>query len=85
MRVSASIVPEKSYRTSSFKLEASGEILELPPEEESKAKDNMSDSYSLLLSSIESEQNVKVATNNPFKRYFILIKEKSWSKTSFIH
>lgn len=70
MRVSARIVPKESYRTSSFKLEASGEILELPPEEESKAKDSTSDSYSLLLSSIESEQNVKVPISTKIKHIF---------------
>ena len=83
MRVSASVVPKDDYRTSSFRLEASGEFLEFIPEEESSEpenppKDNMDD-YTLLLSSIESEENVKVATNNPFKRYFILIIGKSWS------
>lgn len=70
MRVSARIVPKECYRTSSFKLEASGEILELPPEEESKAKDSTSDSYSLLLSSIESEQTVKVPISTKIKHIF---------------
>ncbi|KAL2348726.1 hypothetical protein Fmac_002726 [Flemingia macrophylla] len=65
MRVSASIVPKDDYRTSSFKLEASGEILELPSDEETSepktpTKDNMDDAYAVLLSSNESEETVKV-------------------------
>ncbi|KAH1266747.1 Protein PIN-LIKES 3 [Glycine max] len=71
MRVSASVVPKDAYRTSSFRLEASGEFLEFLPEEESSepenpSKDNMDD-YTLLLSSIESEENVKLPVSAKIK------------------
>ncbi|CAJ1930728.1 unnamed protein product [Sphenostylis stenocarpa] len=72
MRVSSSIVPTEEYRTSSFRLEASGEILDYLPEEESSdpknpAEDSMDgDAYTLLLSSNESEEKLKVATNNTY-------------------
>ncbi|KAG4973545.1 hypothetical protein AAZX31_11G086800 [Glycine max] len=74
MRVSASVVPKDDYRTSSFRLEASGEFLEFIPEEESSEpenppKDNMDD-YTLLLSSIESEENVKLPISAKIKQQF---------------
>ena len=74
MRVSASVVPKDAYRTSSFRLEASGEFLEFLPEEESSepenpSKDNMDD-YTLLLSSIESEENVKLPISAKIKQQF---------------
>ncbi|TKY70218.1 auxin efflux carrier family protein [Spatholobus suberectus] len=75
MRISASIVPKEDYRTSSFKLEASGELLELLPEDEpseskSPEKDNMDDAYTLLLSSHESEEKVKVPISAKIKHLF---------------
>lgn len=69
MRISASIVPKEEHRTSSFTQEASGEILDfLSEEEDPKNPDN--DAYTLLLSSNQSEEKVKVATNNPYKNHF---------------
>ncbi|RDX79175.1 Protein PIN-LIKES 3 [Mucuna pruriens] len=75
MRISASIVPNEDHRTSSFKLEASGEILELLPEEEpseptNPAKDSMDDAYTLLLSSNEYEENGKVPISAKIKHLF---------------
>ncbi|XP_020227003.1 protein PIN-LIKES 3 [Cajanus cajan] len=75
MRVSASIVRKEDYRTSSFKLEASGEILELLQDEETSepktpAKDKMDDAYTVLLSSNESEDKVKVPITVKIKQLF---------------
>ncbi|XP_014617064.1 protein PIN-LIKES 3-like [Glycine max] len=71
MRVSTSVVPKDDYRTNSFRLEASEEFLEFLPEEESSEpenppKDNMM-YYTLLLSSIESEENVKLPISAKIK------------------
>ncbi|KAL9328335.1 hypothetical protein ACSQ67_003338 [Phaseolus vulgaris] len=75
MRISASIVPKEEYRTSSFTQEASGEIQDFLSEEEDPKKDNMDeDAYTLLLSSNESEEKVKVAasaTNNTYNKYHL--------------
>jgi len=71
MRISASIVPKEEYRTGSFTQEASGEILAFLSEDEdpkSSEKNNLDDdAYTLLLPSNESEEKVKVATNNTYK------------------
>lgn len=68
MRISASIVPKEEYRTSSFTQEASGEIQDFLSEEEDPKKDNMDDdAYTLLLSSNESEEKVKVSISAKIK------------------
>ncbi|KAK7367165.1 hypothetical protein VNO80_09174 [Phaseolus coccineus] len=71
MRISARIVPKEEYRTSSFTQEASGEILDFLSEEEdpkSSEKDNMDDdAYTLLLSSNESEEKVRVSISAKVK------------------
>ena len=80
MRVSSSkFHRQSSTGIHSINIEASGEILEPFPEECSEepepknpAKDNLDDAYTLLLPSTESEVKVKVDTNFPFERYFIL-------------
>ncbi|XP_014519218.1 protein PIN-LIKES 3 [Vigna radiata var. radiata] len=66
MRISASIVPKEEHRTSSFTQEASGEILDfLSEEEDPKNPDN--DAYTLLLSSNQSEEKVKVSISAKIK------------------
>ncbi|WVZ12302.1 hypothetical protein V8G54_016832 [Vigna mungo] len=70
MRISASIVPKEEHRTSSFTQEASGEILDfLSEEEDPKNPDNMGDddAYTLLLSSNQSEEKVKVSISAKIK------------------
>ncbi|KAG2376318.1 Protein PIN-LIKES 3 [Vigna angularis] len=71
MRISASIVPKEEHRTSSFTQEASGEILDfLSEEEDPKNPDNMggdNDAYTLLLSSNQSEEKVKVSISAKIK------------------
>ncbi|XP_047176122.1 protein PIN-LIKES 3-like [Vigna umbellata] len=71
MRISASIVPKEEHRTSSFTQEASGEILDfLSEEEDPKIPDNMggdNDAYTLLLSSNQSEEKVKVSISAKIK------------------
>ncbi|KAK7406964.1 hypothetical protein VNO78_08600 [Psophocarpus tetragonolobus] len=73
MRISANVVPNEYYRTNSFRLEASGEILEYFPEDEysepeNPAKDKEDDEYTLLLSSNESEEKVKVPSSAKVKQ-----------------
>lgn len=76
MRISSSKVHHTSSH--SINLEASGEILDSFYEESSDpqnpAKGDEDDAHTLLLSSEESEEQEKVTTNFPFKRYIILIK-----------
>lgn len=78
MRISASKVHKEGNTSDDpSKLEASGEISETHQENFSEtlnsAKDAMDDAYTILLPNTESEEKVKVATNFPFKRYYVLI------------
>ncbi|XP_061341726.1 protein PIN-LIKES 3-like [Gastrolobium bilobum] len=78
MRISSSKVHKEGNKSSdSIKLEGSGEISESLPEKGSEplnqAKDNVDDAYTLLLSSNESEEKVKVTMSDKIKHHLGMI------------